>query len=67
MLEWAWEHGCEWDELTSAHATEGGHLEMLQWARQHGCPWQDDLGESARRLAINQLAAPSSNCCRSAS
>ena len=37
-LQWAREHGCEWDEGTWAAAEGGGHLATLQWAREHGCP-----------------------------
>ena len=39
MLQWAREHGCEWDELTCLYAAWGGHLEVLRWAHEHGCPW----------------------------
>ena len=39
VLQWAREHGCEWDEGTCAYAAGGGHLDVLQWAREHGCEW----------------------------
>ena len=41
VLEWAWEHGCQWADGTGiCRATAGGgHLGVLQWAREHGCPW----------------------------
>jgi hypothetical protein len=30
-------NGCEWDALTSAYASDGGHLEVLQRALDNGC------------------------------
>ena len=42
MLQWLRANGCQWNQLTSSFAAEGGHLEMLQWARANGCPWDED-------------------------
>jgi hypothetical protein len=41
MLQWAREHGCQWDSWTCNFAAAGGNLETLQWVWEHGCPWQD--------------------------
>ena len=38
VLQWAREHGCEWDSLTCVYAARNEHLDVLQWAKEHGCP-----------------------------
>ena len=48
VLQWAWEHGCPWDDHTScAKAAESGFLHVLQWARENDCPWHDLTCSSA--------------------
>ena len=37
-LQWARDHGCDWDVDTCKAAAEGGKLECLMWARANGCP-----------------------------
>jgi len=46
-LQWARQHGCEWDTRTCCVAAEGGHLQVLQWARQNGCEWDAGTCSSA--------------------
>ena len=41
VLQWAREHGCEWDSRACMYAAAGGHLEVLQWVREQGGAWGD--------------------------
>jgi len=52
LLQWAWAHGCSWDDSTCASAAVAGHLEVVQWAREHGCPWSKRVSvpSTTRRL-----------------
>ena len=38
-LQWVYEQGCPWDEMTCARAAKEGHLDVLKWLREKGCPW----------------------------
>ena len=46
-LQYAHEHGCEWDERVCTYAAKNGHLDCLTYAREHGCPWSDTTCVSA--------------------
>jgi hypothetical protein len=46
-LQYAREHGCEWDTSTCKEAAAGGHLELLKWARAHEAPWNEDTSYAA--------------------
>ena len=39
ILEWAINHGFEWNIWVTARLAEYGHLDILKWAREQGCPW----------------------------
>jgi hypothetical protein len=50
VLWWLREHGCDWDEGTSAAAAANdGSLILLPFLLEHGCPWniQDCLDAAA--------------------
>ena len=50
MLRWARENGCPWEEdIVTANAARGGHLEMLKYARVHGCAWTVHTTAAAAR------------------
>jgi len=56
ILQWAREHGCDWDWHTCSAALDKGNLELLKWAIVSGCNMEsnedddndddDDDGES---------------------
>jgi len=64
VLQWAREHGCEWNSNTCSAAAEGGHLEVLQWLREHGCEWNSNTCSAAAEgghLEVLQNALSSGN------
>ena len=46
-LQWAREHGCDWNSNTCSNAALNGHLNILQWAREHGCDWDSNTCSNA--------------------
>ena len=53
MLQYAYQHGCEWGPHVCSAAAEGGNLSMLKWLRKHGCPW--DCRTNAKAAVNNHL------------
>lgn len=50
VLKWMHEVIYVWDELTSANAAAGGHLEVLLWLRANGCPSDEKELDAAAHL-----------------
>ena len=46
-LQYAYVHGCLWDDHTTRLAATGGHIECLRFAHEHGCEWNDNCVYSA--------------------
>ena len=49
MIEYAHNHGIEWDESTCKHASKNGHLEILKYLHKNGCPWDKSSCEAASK------------------
>ena len=54
LLQWAREHGCEWDAHTIDAARDNGCAATIEYVRAHGCPaeylpdyYSDDDDESS--------------------
>jgi hypothetical protein len=63
-LQWAREHHCLWDDMTSLCAAMHGHLELLKWARANGCPWDLKTCQAAAvRGDLPMLAWARANDC----
>ena len=43
-LQWAREHGCDWDWRTCEAALNGRRLEILEWAIVSGCSMESNGG-----------------------
>ena len=39
VVQWAREHGSQWNAVTCHLAAMSGHLEVLRWAWKQDCPW----------------------------
>lgn len=39
VLQFAHNHGCDWDEEICCRAAANGHLDCLKYAHEQGCPW----------------------------
>jgi len=42
ILQWAREHGCDWDWQTCSEALRWNHLELLKWAIVSGCSMEQE-------------------------